>query len=57
MMTGGGGYAPSWKNRKGISICCQSETGCWQKWFARTPGLFALTYRLYEKLFRREEEH
>ena len=38
MMTGGGGYALSWKNRKGISICCQSETGCWQKWFAGRRG-------------------
>lgn len=27
------------------------------KMVCRTPGLFALTYRLYEKLFRREEEH
>ena len=27
------------------------------KMVCRTPGLFGLTYRLYEKLFRREEEH
>ena len=27
------------------------------KMVCRTPWLFALTYRLYEKLFRREEEH
>ena len=27
------------------------------KMVCRTPGLFAMTYRLYEKLFRREEEH